>query len=163
MKSCTRTSPNRKMARNRPKFGKIGREAGQMDEESMRSPRKRHSQGRKTAFGGCFSHFWFLDGLAISQNFTGRQTDAFQDLFAHMFSCIFCVCRLLVHQAFHAKIHNAPTTLAREPTVYRRPARAGSWRWREKGESWSARGEIGPLEKAVRMGDLLRVDVPTVD
>ena len=55
--SCTRTPKNKKLARNLPKFGEIGRESGQEDEESMRNPKKSLT-GRENGIRGVFfSHF----------------------------------------------------------------------------------------------------------
>ena len=60
MKSYTKTQENRKMARNRPRFGEIGRESGQKDEESTRNPKKALPGPENGIRGVCFALFVFV-------------------------------------------------------------------------------------------------------
>ena len=55
MKIGTMTPEKRKMARNGPRLGEIGRESGQEDEEDARNPKKAHPGPENSVLGAFFS------------------------------------------------------------------------------------------------------------
>ena len=86
------TPRNRKMVRNRPRFGEIRRESGQKDEESMRNLKKalpRPEKGFSGAFFALWVSSWGSDFFKISQV---RQKAFFPRSARPYFSCAFSVC-----------------------------------------------------------------------
>ena len=99
------------MARNRPRFGEIGRESGQKDETNTRNPKKALPGPEIGFLGVFFLHFSFFVGVGLFQDFAGSPKAFFPRFVRPYFSCVFSVFRFFVHLPYMPPGHGFLTRL----------------------------------------------------